>query len=238
MDRFFAEALGGAGSRLVLSPEETRHLKVRRVAQGDEVRLFDGAGHEASARLMESTGRGAVVEVLAVLDAPPDVAPLVTVASAIPKGRRMADLVRACTEVGASRIVPVVAARSVVRPETGERRERWVKIAREAAKQSRRGHVPEVAPVSRFEDVVALAAQHDVGLVADAAAEMPLRDALEGKPGVSRALVLVGPEGGFTEAELDAARSRGLLTVRLPVPVMRVETAAPVLVASIILACS
>ena len=239
MDRFFADDLAERGARVVLSPDETRHVKVRRVSPGEEATLFDGAGRRARARLVSFEKKCAVFDVMEIQTAGPEVEPLVTVATAVPKGPRMADLLRACTEVGVWKILPMITERSVARPDEGRLNDRWVRIAREAAKQSRRFHAPEVLPVAGFNEVLATVEDFDVTLIAETRrGAVPLREVLKDKQGAGTALVLVGPEGGFTDAEVEKATSRGFVAARFPGPVMRVETAAPVLAAMVIFACT
>ncbi len=99
--RFHAADLGEPGSRASLDTEETHHMvDVRRVRPGEEIALFDGAGREATARFVSLDGRRAVVEITSVREAEPDAGVHVTLATAIPKGARMAPPVRSCTEIG------------------------------------------------------------------------------------------------------------------------------------------
>ncbi|MHC4250799.1 MAG: RsmE family RNA methyltransferase [Planctomycetota bacterium] len=251
MDRFHSETIGEAGSRVTLTSEETRHMvAVRRVAPGDEVTLFDGAGREATARVVAVEEKRAVVEVLSVRRAERNARCRLTVATALPKGQRAAALVRACTEIGAWRIQPVISERSVVRPERGKVIDRLVRAAREAAKQSRRAWTPEVMPVATFAEVmVGLRSPdgarddddggYDLCLLADPSPDArPIREVLEGHPGSTSALVVVGPEGGFTDAEREAARRSGCTPVRVDGPVMRIETACAALTALVLYVCS
>ncbi|MHC5058715.1 MAG: RsmE family RNA methyltransferase [Planctomycetota bacterium] len=251
MDRFHSETIGEAGSRATLSPEETRHMvAVRRVAPGDEVTLFDGAGREATARMVSVERKRAVVEVLAVRRAERDARCRLTVATALPKGQRAAALVRACTEIGAWRVQPMTSERSVVRPERGKVIDRLVRAAREAAKQSRRAWTPEVMPVATFAEVIEglrragdLApgdpGRYDFAFLADPSPDArPIREVLGGHAGASSALVVVGPEGGFTDAEREEALRSGCAPVRVDGPVMRIETACAALTALVLYECS
>jgi len=137
-------------------------------------------------------------------------------------------LVQKCCELGVSRIVPVIAARSVARPEPG-RRARWEKIAREAARQCGRADVPAVAAPA-------------VLAAALAAPDLPARRLVLSPDEAGRSLrallpdrgataLLVGPEGGFAAAEVEAAQAAGFAPVSLGPRVLRVETAAIVAVA-------
>jgi 16S rRNA (uracil1498-N3)-methyltransferase len=210
--------------------EEHHHLaRVLRARPGDAVTLFDGAGGEAQARVLR-VGRA---ETELAIDSPrrPDVAAAGTalvLLTAVPRGGRMDFLVQKCSELGVSRIVPVIASRSVARPEPG-RRARWEKIAREASRQSGRADVPAVAaPVAL---AAALAAPELPGrrlLLSPEAGGRSLRSLM---PDRAATALLIGPEGGFAPAESEAARAAGFQLVSLGSHILRVETAAIVAVA-------
>jgi 16S rRNA (uracil1498-N3)-methyltransferase len=229
LKRAFCDDLGEAGGLVELSREETRHVvRVRRGRTGDEIVLFDGRGRQAFGRLESVDSGPATVSIERVEAAPPDTACRLTLVTAIPKGPRMADLVRACTEVGVAEIRPVVAERSSVRPDIGSTNDRWQRVAREAAKQSRRSYLPEISPVATL--ATALTGAFSLILVADAGDDAaPLRSCLGERGEGATALLMVGPEGGFSPDELRMAVEAGARRFRLDVPVMRVETAAPVL---------
>jgi 16S rRNA (uracil1498-N3)-methyltransferase len=146
------------------------------------------------------------------VEAPP--VPAVTVAFALTKGDRPEWVVQKLTEIGVDRIVPFRAARSVVRwdeAKVAAHADRWRRVARQAAMQSRRARLPEVAGVASFGDVVAGA-----GRTAALAA-------VGGGPAsLDRPTLVVGPEGGWDDAELTC----GLPTVGLGPTVLRAETAA------------
>ena len=215
---------------IVVRGEEHHHLaRVLRARPGDALTLFDGAGVELAARVVR-VGRDDT-ELAAETEAAPAVGgsetPLVLL-TAVPRGGRMDFLVQKCCELGVSRIVPIIAARSVVRPEP-DRRARWDKIAREAARQCGRADVPVVAAPA------ALAA-------ALAAPELPARRLVLSPDEGGRSLrallpdraataLLVGPEGGLAPAETEAARAAGFVPVSLGPRILRVETAAMVAVA-------
>ncbi|MBL8778504.1 MAG: 16S rRNA (uracil(1498)-N(3))-methyltransferase [Acidimicrobiales bacterium] len=190
----------------VLDPDDRHHLeRVLRLAPGDRVTVADGAGAWRPCRF------GADLEPAGdvVVEASP--LPPVTVAFTVVKGDRPEWTVQKLTELGVDVIVPMHTERSVVRW-TGERGERHVvrlrRVAREAAMQSRRCRLPVVEPVAAFADVVA---RPQARLAAPGGRA----------PQVGDAVVLVGPEGGWTEAELARAPAIGLGPT-----VLRAETAA------------
>ena len=192
-----------------LEPDDRHHLeRVLRVRRGEEVTVSDGAGRWRACRM----GPGGVLEPLGDVVVVPRPQPAVGVGIALTKGARPELAVQKLTELGVDRIVPFVAERSVARWE-GERAGRHVdrlrRVAREAAVQARLAHLPEVADLADFPAVAALpgAARCDLGGV---------------PPGLDRPVLLVGPEGGWSDAE----RGSGLPVVGLGPTVLRAETAA------------
>lgn len=193
-----------------LSPEDRHHLeRVLRLRPGEEITVSDGAGRWRRC-LVSGEPQGEVQT--AARPSPP-----VTVGFALTKGERPEWAVQKLTEVGVDRIVPFVAARSVVRWDAGRaaaNAERWRRIAREAASQSRRVWLPEVADVQPFGDVVT------------AGPGVALADPSGGPPSLAHPFVLVGPEGGWADEERAAAGSAGVAVVALGPHVLRAGTAA------------
>jgi 16S rRNA (uracil1498-N3)-methyltransferase len=192
-----------------LDPDDHHHLsRVLRLARGTEITVSDGAGRWRPGRL---TG-GPAVEPSGDVVADPRPEPPITVAFALVKGARPELTVQKLTELGADRILPFVAERSVVRwdePKAERQVRRLAAIAREAAMQCRRTWLPEVGPAVDFATAAALPG----AALADREGEAP---------SLSRPVILVGPEGGWSPTE----RSTGLPSVRLGDHVLRAETAA------------
>ncbi len=215
-----------AGETVTLDGAEGHHAAdVRRVRAGEEVVLTDGAGVVAHARATEVRRGSLVAEVDSVATVAPET-PRVVVVQAVPKGDRGELAVEMLTEVGADVIVPWAAARSVVRW-TGEREvkalTRWRSAAREAAKQARRAWFPTVADLATTEDVVHLLDQASVRVVLHEAASGPLADVPV--PGRGEIVIVVGPEGGITDEELDSFATVGAEPLRLGTSVLRSSTA-------------
>jgi len=219
---------------ITVSGEEHHHLaRVLRARPGESITLFDGAGAELRARVVR-VGRSET-ELVADDAGPPSagarVAPAETplvLLTAVPRGGRMDFLVQKCSELGVSRIVPIISERSVARPEPG-RRARWEKIAREAARQCGRADVPAVAAPATL--AAALDAPELPGrrlVLSPEAGARPLRALL---PDRAATALLVGPEGGLAAAEVEAAEAAGFVPVSLGPRILRVETAAIVAVA-------
>jgi 16S rRNA (uracil1498-N3)-methyltransferase len=198
--------------QLKLSTEDLHHLsRVLRLHAGEEVIVADGAGSWRRTVWAD----GAVLPVTDRQGPGGDGQPALTVAFAPTKGERPEWVVQKLTELGIDRIVPLMSERSVVRW-TGERGrsavERLRRVAREAAGQCRRVWLPEITEVTEF---AALASLGQGGAVV-------LAQLSGDRPDVSQHVVAVGPEGGWSEAELAA----GLPTVGFGLSVLRAETAA------------
>ena len=192
---------------LELSEDDDHHLRrVLRITPGERVTASDGRGRWRSCQLGPA---GLEYEGISGTDDPP--APRVAVAFALTKADKPEWVVQKLTEAGVDSIRPFMAARSVVRwddKKAAKNLERLRRVAREAAMQSRRTWLPEVAPVATFADVA----------VDGAALAQPGGD----PPSLDRPVVVVGPEGGFSDEELACDLPR----VRLGPTTLRAETAA------------
>jgi 16S rRNA (uracil1498-N3)-methyltransferase len=227
-----------AGDEFELAGGEARHLLVvRRARPGDRLEVSDGAGRTWRAELVAAgrdTARCRVLEELPSTDAQ---GPRLSVATAVPRAKRMSFLVEKCAELGVDELLPVAWGRS---PRAGSQSalERWRRLAAAAAKQSRRDRLMHVSEPLTPPALGRAAAAYCRVLLLDPAAEALLSGSLGALPVASRVLAVVGPEGGFGPADLadltDAAGQR-LLRVRLGGAVLRVETAA-VAVAALFLA--
>lgn len=197
-----------------LAAGDRRHLeKVLRLRPGQAVTVSDGAG----AWRLCSWAAGGSLEPDGPVVVEPAPEPAVTVAFALTKGERPEWVVQKLTEVGVDVIVGFRAARSVVRwadDKASGQVERWRRVAREAAMQSRRARLPDVRPVTTFDELVA-------GNGPAGGGDATLAAAGGGAPSLSRPVVLVGPEGGWDPAELAC----GLPTCGLGPTTLRAETA-------------
>jgi 16S rRNA (uracil1498-N3)-methyltransferase len=208
-----------------LSPETTTYLtRVHRLVVGDAFLAFDPErATEADAELVEITKRGAVARIGSVRAASVLPARAVTLIQGTCKGDKMDGIVRDATELGATRIIPAITARSVARPDAA-RADRWRRIAVEAARQCGRGDAPIIdAPLS----LAAALASADVAalrLCLDPTAEASLGSLLEMVAAATSVTILVGPEGGLDASEVEAAASAGFTRARLGGLVLRTET--------------
>ncbi len=208
-----------------LTGREARHLlRVLRARVGDRLTVFDGRGREAEAEVVAVEPGALVLRLGPVRRVDREVRPPVTLYLALLKGEKLADVVRAASELGVARFALLTAERSVPRGLGEEKLARLRRVAAEAAKQSGRSVLPEVLPPRPLAQVPAVLQ----GLVAHPGAEARVADRLDPSRPVALA---VGPEGGFTEAEVRLLAERGFSPVSLGRRVLRAETAACALVA-------
>jgi len=215
-----------AGDHVSVDGDEAHHaVAVRRLRVGERVVLTDGQGLSVTGAVASTGKRTMTVTVEDVAaDEPPS--PAVTVVQALPKGERGELAVEVLTEIGAARIVPWAAARSVA-VWKGERAERslakWRATAREAAKQARRSWFPRVEPLATTDVVTRLAGEATVAVVLHEEATLPISSV--DVPEEGELLLVVGPEGGLTDEEIAAFEAAGAVTVRLGMEVLRTSTA-------------
>jgi 16S rRNA (uracil1498-N3)-methyltransferase len=231
LTRVYVDGALAPGERVRLTGTAAGHVtRVLRLRAGDEFTLFNGLGGEYSARIDQARGE-AVTATLGEHRAIERESTLtLTLAQGVSRGERMDLVVQKATELGVSRLVPVLTERSVVRLDERQAQRKvshWRAIAIGACEQSGRNRLPEIAvPVTLNEllrPASAAETPHAVRLLLAPAADLRI-DELP-RP-LAHATVLIGPEGGLTEREQDSARAAGFTGVRLGPRVLRTETAA------------
>lgn len=222
-----------AGAAGVLTGEEARHaVTVRRMRAGERLTLSDGAGAAADCVIAAvRPGRDPELDVTVEHRwQRPAPSLRVTVAQALAKGDRGELAVELATEAGADAILPWRAERSVAKWDDGPRGvkalARWRSTARAAAKQARRAWLPPVREPVDTTELAEVAATSSLALVLEGTASGGLHDVE--LPSSGELLLVVGPEGGITDAELAKLRDAGAVPVRLGDPVLRTSTAAAV----------
>lgn len=223
------------GAEVSVDGDEAHHaVAVRRLRVGEQVVLTDGAG-TAVVGEVASTGKRLFAVTVQERREVPEPAPALTVVQALPKGERGELAVEVLTEIGAARIVPWAASRSVA-VWKGERAEkslsRWRATAREAAKQARRAWFPEVTPMATTPEVAAVIRGASLAVVLHE--EGTRRLGAVGVPESGEVVVVVGPEGGLSAEEVAAFEAAGATTVRLGAEVLRTSTAGVAALAALL----
>ncbi len=222
--RFFVDPPRAGLSEL--RGEEARHLtRVLRVEPGQKFEISDNRSVYL-AEIAEARGERVVFRILESIETPP-LGVHITLCTALFKFDRFEWAVEKATELGVARILPVEATRTEkgLFEASRKRSERWQRIARESAQQSRRAHLPEILAAVRFPAALATEAAYRYFL--DEATAPPLRSVLPAERNSTDTIaVLIGPEGGWTDAERTQASTAGWTAASLGPTILRAETAA------------
>ncbi|MEW6447712.1 MAG: 16S rRNA (uracil(1498)-N(3))-methyltransferase [Bacillota bacterium] len=238
MTRLFVPREQWQGSNVYITGDDTHYItRVLRLGPGDTLTVLDGEGRAFNAAIKSIDTKKVCLDIIGEIK--PDVEPSLKVRlfQAVPKGDKMDLVVQKAAELGVAMVVPLVTERAVVRLDTGRalrRRERWQKISREAARQCGRTVVPKVLPVMTLEEALNFfAAERGQAAFPDrllgimpweGEESLSLRDCLTGKR-PDTVSIFIGPEGGFSLAEVRAAQQQGIATVTLGRRILRTETA-------------
>jgi 16S rRNA (uracil1498-N3)-methyltransferase len=203
----------------LLDASQAHHVRdVLRLRIGATVELFDDAGNVGQAIVTGVGAAGVAVRVEEIEQA--ETTENLVIASAVPKGDRADWMIEKLSELGVSRFIPLQTARSVVHPTGTGKRDRWTRIATESAKQSHRSGVLKIDDLTPIE---ALLAEFPDALVCSTEEATPLAEASLQS---DRAVVFIGPEGGWTHEEIAMFATHNLTSVKLTATILRVETAA------------
>jgi 16S rRNA (uracil1498-N3)-methyltransferase len=219
MHRLFVAPTALQDAVVVISGDTFHHLTVLRLRVGDEILLLDGCGGLARGVLRQVSRSGAQAEVLERWVEKEELLPL-RLLQGLPKGEKFEWLLEKGVELGISAFTPVVSERSQAR---GEKFSRWQRIIQEAARQSRRPLLPTLEELQPLAQALAQTTE-ELRLMLWEEGSFPLNAALPPEAPASCAL-LVGPEGGFSAAEAQAAVAAGFVPVSLGKRILRTETA-------------
>jgi 16S rRNA (uracil1498-N3)-methyltransferase len=230
MRRFYAAPHQFQNDEVHLSFDESRHLRdVLRLREGEKVSVFDGEGREFNC-LVKKLGcnkNHAVLELIGRSDLPPRESNLrATLAIALMKGDKFDLVVQKATELGVTKIVPLITKRADVkiRPdEAGKRLDRWQRIALEAAKQSNRTALPGIAEPTELAKLVT--STGDTKLFFSERSGTSLKQFAAQNPALENIIVFIGPEGGWEDGEIALARENGANIITLGGRILRAETA-------------
>ena len=231
MPHYFIEPSKIVDEHFSLDGDEAHHLlRVLRVKPGDQIDLFDGSGRQFHA----------VIEVVrdasisgAVLSHKTAAAPAASVHlyCSVPKGDRFDWLVEKCSEIGVAAITPMITGRSVTQEISAAKLERWRRLSMAASKQCGRAGIMDIFSCLKFEEAIIKLPVGTVGLVPwEGEASRAISSDIV--PAGAAVALFIGPEGGFTDGEIELARASKIFPVTLGRSILRVETAA--LIASVL----
>ncbi len=235
LHRFFIPKL--YSEKMNITGIDARHIsKVLRMQIGDKLQIVSNDGVRAIGEITALKDNNVTVHCLEKLEECHEPSVKIILAQGLAKGEKMDFIVQKATELGVFSIVPIVMKHSIMKMDDvkAERRvERWQKIAEAAAKQSKRDIIPEIYPVKTFEQLLY---DHDcdVKFIAyECEDNMSLKKALcQAKP-LQELLLIIGPEGGISEQELQQAKNVGAVPVTLGKRILRTETAGLVAMAAV-----
>jgi 16S rRNA (uracil1498-N3)-methyltransferase len=215
------------GSRQTIEGDAANHItRVLRLERGDSLTVFDGHGGEYPARI-EEFRKGAVIVALGEVSATDRESPLsLTLAQGVSRGERMDWVVQKATELGVTRIVPVLTERTVVKLDSKQSERKlahWQGIAVAACEQSGRARIPNIAAPLALHDFLRGIDSQSTRLLLSPTGTQRVNALKASKEGI---VVLIGPEGGLAESEQRAALDAGFIAVSLGPRVLRTETAA------------
>jgi len=232
MHRFYIPPAKWNLDRLELDEAETHHaLHVLRLKQGDRAAVFNGRGAEATVEITGATKSTLELRRLHHSRTPPLPCEII-LGQAVPKGKNMELIIQKATELGASSVAPLLSDRTVIQYEPDEaakKQEKWHTVVVEAAKQCGQNWIPSVERPVTMKQFFDARPKFDLMLIASLQSDAKhLKNVLSdfGEKHPARTLILVGPEGDFTPAEISLAKSHGCQPITLGPIVLRTETAA------------
>jgi 16S rRNA (uracil1498-N3)-methyltransferase len=232
MPRFYIPSAAWNPDRLVLDPAETHHaFDVLRMKAGERATVFDGEGNEAEVELMKQGKSGTELRKLSI-SRTAALPCRITLAQAVPKGKNMDLIIEKATELGVSAIAPLMSERTVVRGSEDDhirKQSKWQRTAIEACKQCGQNFLPRVGEPCTPRTFFGQNGRFDLMLIGSLQADArPMKKALAefGANRPKSVLILIGPEGDFTPAEVALAKSHGCRPISLGPIILRTETAA------------
>jgi 16S rRNA (uracil1498-N3)-methyltransferase len=223
---------------LIIKGEEARHIiKVMRLKKGDIIEAVDGIGghHRCS---IEKIDEGRVVcRIYASTSGYGETWHQATLAAGLSAGIKFDEVVQRCTELGVSRIIPLISEKSKAKIESDaaqkKKIERWRKVAIASIKQSRRSVIPEIGPIIPFEELFEKYINPETAFLFDPEGERGRLKEMSFDLKKREYGVIVGPESGFSRAEIKWAADKGITAISLGKRILRAENAAPTAVALI-----
>lgn len=232
MNRFFVDRKNILEERMIVSDQEdVKHIiKVLRLTEGSCIEICDGENNEYIGKIVSVSKKEVILDIVEKRESKTEPPIFVTLFQGIPKSSKMDMIIQKCTELGIGQIQPMVTERTVIKlkdEKSGNKKvERWQKISDSAAKQCKRGRIPKVNMPISFKEVLDLVSEYDLAIIPYENEEnRGLKNILRSNNKLKKVAIMIGPEGGFEEAEIIAAKSAGIIPVTLGPRILRTETA-------------
>jgi 16S rRNA (uracil1498-N3)-methyltransferase len=234
MHRFYVNPQDINERQVWLDLEQSRHIdRVLRLGPGDRVIIFDGLGREYEIQLSGLHNGRVEGKIIQLLTQAAEPSFMISLVQGIAKGEKMDFIIQNAVELGTVAIYPFFSQHAVVKLEKEravKKQERWQAIAREACKQCRRSHIPNVHQPCSLQTIMEIINGKPAIMLYENETRQGLKELLaEKRPsltGEKELFLIIGPEGGFALAEVEMARTRGVMTAGLGPRILRTETAA------------
>lgn len=229
MRRFLVNPCNITGNKALITGKDARHIrKVLRMNVGDVIQLIDGNGQEYVAQIKAVDVDGVQAVILKENHHHQNSQATIVVAQSFLKEKKMDELIRPMTELGVSKWIPFFSERSIPRPDTtrlNHRLNRWKTIANESLKQCRRNIAIEIENPVSFQETLKIGATFDVKILFWEKENLPISRIKNDYPFARSIFIMLGPEGGFSETEAEAAKSSGFIIASLGPRILKSETA-------------
>ena len=235
MKKLFTE-YDGVSEKIYLNEEQSRHItKSLRMKKGDMLTVCTGDGNDYGCIIDEINKDGARLAVCYKQASDSEADIKISLYQGVPKGDKFEDIIQKCTELGVYEIIPVLTKRCVSRPQEKQaekKRQRYARIALEAAQQSGRGIVPEIKKMTELKTAVSQC-EAEIKIVFYEGGGEPLSALI--KKGAKSAAVFIGPEGGFEKEEVELLKQNGAVAATLGKRILRTQTAPVAALSAIML---
>ncbi len=236
--RFFVPQNQIYRSTINISGGDVDHIRrVLRLKVGDEIDVLDGTGRVYATEIKAIRADKVICEAISSRGAKSEPTIKVILMQSIPREAKMDIIIQKCTELGADKIIPVITERTIIKlddQKKATRLSRWQRIAKEAAEQSARGIIPKIDEIKTFDEALQLSQNFDLCLIPwEMEEKTTLKEILGQNKEAKSILIAIGPEGGFSKAEVELAVKAGFKPVSLGKRILRTETAGIAVLAMI-----
>jgi 16S rRNA (uracil1498-N3)-methyltransferase len=242
MHRFYVKENQIHEMNITITGQDVNHIKnVLRMKSGDEIIICNGQGKDCYCIINGVSDTTVTADIKSIQDTGTELPVRITLFQGLPKSDKMELIIQKSVELGVYEIVPVIMGRCVVKHTDAKKEEkkllRWQAISESASKQSCRGIIPKILPVMSYKEAISYAKELDLSLIPYEKAEgiKGTKDSLNRLKECQTAGMLIGPEGGYEDSEIEHAKEHNIFPISLGRRILRTETASLTLLAMMML---
>ncbi len=229
MQKFIIKKIDSIPSILQIEGQDARHIsKVLRLKTNNHIEVTDGNGNDFSAKIQSLTHEIVTIEILEQIKTKTESKIKITLCTGMLKDKKMDMIIKHVTQLGITKWVPFFCKRSVPTPDlkrVKKRHARWQAISRESLKQCQRSYLPQVMLPVSFETLIEKSGGNDLKIAFWEKASRPLKK-VEQDDSIKNIMIIIGPEGGFSQEEIRLAKEKNFLSYSLGPRILRAETAS------------